>query len=999
MIIFIDAKKTEQIWQWVLKQAGKLKDQTQTHYNTSQDTELLFQRASGVYFTLDEEENITIVDVTQKVTANFHQNVEKVTKQFYEKFKKEHTDFLHFINGIDDIKNKEWYGSLMLNRLMFCYFIQKKRFLDNNTHYLRDKLKQCKERKGEGEFYSFYRSFLLTLFHKGLGNPDTIAHKELIGKIPYLNGGLFDEHELEINNSIEIEDSAFVKIFDFFDQYEWHLDTREKASGKEINPDVIGFIFEKYINDRANMGAYYTKEDITDYISKNCIIPFLFDETKRHAPKHFDADAELWQMLKNSGDTYIYDSVKKGCDLTLPEHIDVGIKNVKARTEWNKPGDSAFALPTEIWREVVERRNRYFDIKNKIESGEITNINDFINYNLNIREFTKDAIENSNEPEFIRKFYHALQNVTILDPTCGSGAFLFAALNILETIYHNCILRMRNFIDDEDRNNAAEKNNFKHKYTDFRKILENIQNPQHPNQQYFVYKTIILRNLYGVDIMKEAVEIAKLRLFLKLVATVDADHRKDNLGLEPLPDIDFNIRAGNTLVGFATQTELQTAFTQQFDFGSNEKDINEKCEMVAKAFKYHKDIQLTDGEKYSTFKTAKDDLNTRLKNLNTELNKLLHKQAEQLLFDDWLKTHQPFHWFAEFYEIIHDKKGFDVVIGNPPYVEYTEVKETYKLSGFITGSCGNLYAMVIEKSLKILNERGKIGFIVPLSSVSTPRMDKLVQVYKSLNLIKFFSFYAGDSNPGVLFNGVKSQLSIHLIFKSNLNLTFTTNYIRWQDDFRLELFNSINYSPQPNLDSKSDILMKLGSKLQLNVLNKINLKRISVSSYFLQRSNEKLYYRNASGSYYRLFFIAPPQLYINGNLQPSSTLKEINLTVQKEILHSLFSSSLFNWYWTVISDNYHITKKEFQNFHFAINENSSEKLINLSKRLDESHNANSKFRDENDKKLNKRKVQIFEPRKSKELIDEIDTVLAEHYGFTDEELDFIINYDIKYRNG
>jgi len=101
----------------------------------------------------------------------------------------------------------------------------------------------------------------------------------------------------------------------------------------------------------------------------------------------------------------------------------------------------------------------------------------------------------------------------------------------------------------------------------------------------------------------------------------------------------------------------------------------------------------------------------------------------------------------------------------------------------------------------------------------------------------------------------------------------------------------------------------------------------------------------------------------------------------------------------VISDNYHITKKEFQNFHFAINENSSEKLINLSKRLDESHNANSKFRDENDKKLNKRKVQIFEPRKSKELIDEIDTVLAEHYGFTDEELDFIINYDIKYRNG
>lgn len=74
---------------------------------------------------------------------------------------------------------------------------------------------------------------------------------------------------------------------------------------------MIGYIFEKYINDRANMGAYYTKEDITDYISKNCILPYLFDETKRHYPKAFNTDAELWQMVKQSGGQYIYDAVKK----------------------------------------------------------------------------------------------------------------------------------------------------------------------------------------------------------------------------------------------------------------------------------------------------------------------------------------------------------------------------------------------------------------------------------------------------------------------------------------------------------------------------------------------------------------------------------------------------------------------------------------------------------------------------------------------------------------
>src|SRR5690606_23929303 len=104
-------------------------------------------------FDFHEEEKITIVDVTQRVAANFHQNAEKVTKQFYERFRKEHISFYTFIKGIDDHideqnkkskkgdtpeenKSKQWYVSLMLNRLMFCYFIQKKGFLDKNKNYL-----------------------------------------------------------------------------------------------------------------------------------------------------------------------------------------------------------------------------------------------------------------------------------------------------------------------------------------------------------------------------------------------------------------------------------------------------------------------------------------------------------------------------------------------------------------------------------------------------------------------------------------------------------------------------------------------------------------------------------------------------------------------------------------------------------------------------------------------------------------------------------------------
>lgn len=128
LIIFFDANKTEQIWQLVVRQAGKPLKVTETRWHINQDLQLLYQRASGIFFELHEEDIITIVDVKNRVGANFHQNNEKVTKQFYEKFKKEHGAFLQFIKGISDRANQEWYASLMLNRLMFCYFIQKKGF-------------------------------------------------------------------------------------------------------------------------------------------------------------------------------------------------------------------------------------------------------------------------------------------------------------------------------------------------------------------------------------------------------------------------------------------------------------------------------------------------------------------------------------------------------------------------------------------------------------------------------------------------------------------------------------------------------------------------------------------------------------------------------------------------------------------------------------------------------------------------------------------------------
>ena len=536
----------------------------------------------------------------------------------------------------------------------------------------------------------------MQLFQDGLNSPThNRDFEQVYGRIPYLNGGMFDRHQIEQDYSnIDIADEAFEHLFEFFDKWRWHLDTRISATGKDINPDVLGYIFEQYINDRAQMGAYYTKEDITEYIGRNCIIPFLFDRLNETSPEAFKQDGYVWQTLTNSGDRYIYDAVKKGYTSDwrerIPENIAEGLDTtqpglLERRKDWNTKTNDKFALPTEIWRETVERLQRCEDILNKIRNGKITHINDFITYNLDIRSFAYDLLQNTEDHLFILHFYKALQQITILDPTCGSGAFLFAAMNILEPLYEICIERMREFNEQNPNWFKPELDEIAHKYRS--------------NIQYFIFKSIILRNLYGVDIMVEATEIAKLRLFLKMMAVVEVDFRADNMGLDPLPDIDFNIRCGNTLVGYATEEELNNDLTWGDMFANQEfkEKVESEMKLVAAAYDIFKSVQFTQSEDMAAFKNAKHGLNKRLKALNDLLNKRMHATTN-LPYEEWLTTHQPFHWLAEFYQIIHDNGGFDVIIGNPPYVEYKSIKKYSISKTYKTLSCNNLFAFCSERS-------------------------------------------------------------------------------------------------------------------------------------------------------------------------------------------------------------------------------------------------------------------------------------------------------------
>jgi len=556
LIIFTDAKKSVQIWQWVRRERGRPAACREHTYYTGQPGDSLIQKLKSLAVSLEEEESITLPDVTKRAKKAL--DVERVTKRFYDRFKSEHASFLKFLGGIPDEEMARWYVSVMLNRLMFIYFIQKKGFLDNDADYLKNKLFQSKRELGAEQYY---KNFLCPLFFEGFAKKKeerSDKASKLLGEVPYLNGGIFMQHQIEKihGEAIEIPDGAFEKLFHFFDEYRWHLDERPLKADNEINPDVLGYIFEKYINQK-QMGAYYTKEDITEYIGKNTIIPFLFDAAREKCRIAFEGERAVWRLLQEDPDRYIYPAVRHGLTwsihekcplekpLEFPDEIADGLDTTKPdllerRKAWNRPAPPEYALPTEIWREVVARRRRYEEILEKIVSGEINSINDLITYNLDIRQFAQDVIENAEGPELLSAFWRAIERATVLDPTCGSGAFLFAALNILEPLYEACLERMRFFLEGGGEEGRKNHPNY---YKSFSDILKRVEG--HPNRRYFVLKSIIVNNLFGVDIMEEAVEICKLRLFLKLVAQIE---RFDDI--EPLPDIDFNIRSGNTLIGF-----------------------------------------------------------------------------------------------------------------------------------------------------------------------------------------------------------------------------------------------------------------------------------------------------------------------------------------------------------------------------------------------------------------------------------------------------------------
>ena len=1015
-----------QFWQVSIRPQNRPLRVVTVDWWEKQDPNRLLDKLDGVIFGVAEEGGLNIVDVVTRVRESFIQNAESVTRQFYGQFKKELDEFAEFISGLREIAEnadlRKWLAALMLNRLMFCYFIQKKGFLNGDKNYLRNRLKESRAKFGADQFHqAFYRKFLYRLFHEGLGAPPETRKpdfEKMIGKIPYLNGGLFDLVDAE--KGMQIPDDQFERVFNFFDQWNWHLDERPNAPGKDINPDVIGYIFEKYINDRADMGAYYTQGDVTGYIARGAILPVVLRRACAECKTAFSGEGDIWKLLRDNPEEYIFAAAQHGCkksDSEIPEHIRIGLdakapKLAQRRKNWNRAAPAEFGLPTETWREVIARRARFRALCNSLKNGECESVEFLLSHNLDIQRFMDDALREYEGSDFIAAVFRALAGrepeksnqhlrrpLSVLDPACGSGAFLFAALNVLTPLYRQCLNRMEEFVEEDNRR-VSRKKGAQKKFPEFRRILAEVR--AHPNEEYWIRKSCILNNLHGTDIMPEAVEIAKLRLFLNLAAKAECDLQKPNMGLEPLPDIDFNIRPGNALVGFADMTDFEVHAEKEMYLQKRIAKVRESTRLVEMA-----DIRFREAQKHDNpkeYRDAKSDLATRLDKLDSNLNNYLARVYGKKDGDEiraWTQSHRPFHWLSNFYGIMSDG-GFDAIIGNPPYVEYYPETVGYELSPdefSMFSVCGNLYAYFMERCLALKNTGAACSMIVPLSGHSTIRMRPLISCfYRAKKQRIWIANLSADAHPSMLFEGVKFRLSVFNSAPAENPEVYATGFTRWLADGRKCLFDTLSYCPLPKSFEEFPHIAKIGSPMHANIIGKIlRNKKFLLSGK--RTGGHSLWYHNAPVHWIRAHTKPPYFFNKRRGIHPSTQLRELRYESagKRNAAFAVLVSTTFFLWWLTFSDCYHLNLGEIQNFPY--DELDSAELSEIGKIIGklERDMARHSCRRVYNYKTGRVEYDEFYMKKSKPLIDEIDAILARHYGFTDEELDYIVNYDVKFR--
>ena len=516
----------------------------------------------------------------------------QIVKEFYEQFESLRTDLVQEVSGIPDDRGdaKGRYVQILLDRMIFLYFIQEKNLLDYDAEYLHSHHKRVVS-EGADVYEDFFDPLFFDLLAEGKNDPE-------FGKLPYLNGGLFSKNPIEeefenakLGDDTDETNALFGRILDFLSDWNWNVDERlDIVDPKNLSPAVLGHIFEQTVNQK-EMGAYYTPEEITGFMARRTVHPYLLDQLNDAEGTSYESIDDVFSLDATSAEGNEGEAIADGG--ALAHKVDTGA----------------------IEQDHVE--TLYFDV---------------------------------------------LKETRILDPAVGSGAFLLASQEVLLDVYLQCI---EYFIAQEENEPWELTSRIKDEVDQIRETKG--------TESLYAKREIILNNLYGVDIDDGAVEICKLRLWLSMVADIEDEPGE----VEPLPNIDFNIRQGNSLIGFTELVEVNN---------DGDKPLSNWGEGVGESVRNMYDDVIEVVERHRSARTGKEAVNARNlaeSRIDTHSEKLDEKVLDQfhdagldeMSLEDVQRSH-PFHWVLEFATVYRDG-GFDVIVGNPPWDVLSPNRDDY----------------------------------------------------------------------------------------------------------------------------------------------------------------------------------------------------------------------------------------------------------------------------------------------------------------------------------
>ena len=516
-------------------------------------------------------------------------------------------------------------------------------------------------KKNTGKGRTFFNDYLEYMFYDAL-NLDRGANqyfKRFNCKIPFLNGGLFepyDDYDWK-NTDFKIPDEIFSNskgdgILDIFDRYNFTINENEPYETEvAVDPEMLGKVFENLL-------------DVKDRKSKGAF----------YTPREI-----VHYMCKESIINYLMNEV---ADLTR-EDIDYLIQLGEFTKEYD---EHLFEMD---YMKALEEKNTMVEL--------VWGMPEFIRNNAKLID-------------------DALKNVKVADPAIGSGAFPLGMLNE--------IVKARNTLTQY----IIIAESLETKDLNFDKYRVVRDKAYRTRSLYRLKIETIENSLYGVDIEPSAVEIAKLRLWLSIV--VDTQ----NNDIRPLPNLDFNFMSGNSLL---EEFEGVKLFDEKLLKKNLKETYTEAEKLNAPTLSFQKGL-------FGGIEDLKIDIMMKLDELhkkffkerNNEVKKNIKRQIEDtewILIQETLshsgnsdkikeleklrkqKRKPYFLWKLEFARVFQEKGGFDIVIGNPPYIGFHKVphKEESKKIFYSANGKYDFYVLFIEKAVNLLKNKGNLTYICP----------------------------------------------------------------------------------------------------------------------------------------------------------------------------------------------------------------------------------------------------------------------------------------------